>query len=425
MQFKSYWHDSAPTFLNGTPGPVEGKFDVAVIGGGFTGLSAALEFAANGVRVVVLEAGRVGSGASGRNGGHVNNGLAHGFLGAQARLGIDRAKALYHAYDAAVDAVERIVTTEKIDCSFRRGGKLKLASKANHFEAIARNFEAINKDVDAETRLLSKDELNVEIGSGAFFGGMLFKKSAMMHMGKFVAGLADAAARHGAVIYENAAVTGRRHTSHGHQLSTTRGTVVADTVFVATGAYTTTTFEYFRSRIIPVGSYIIATRPLNASEAQLVMPGDRTCVTSKHIGNYFRLSPDNRLIFGGRAKFSARSDPGTDARCGQVLRQNLTDTFPQLAGVEVDYCWGGLVDMTKDRFPRAGFTDNAWYAMGYSGHGAQMSVHMGVTMAKVILGKPAENPLSDMSWERIPSYIGKPWFLPLVGLYYSTLDRLR
>src|SRR5689334_18985709 len=142
MQFKPYWHDTTPPFTMGSQGPVEGRYDVAVIGAGFTGLSAALHLAKAGVRVVVLEGGTVGSGASGRNGGHLNNGLAHSYLAAKQHLGAERAKALYRAFDDSVDAIERIVAEEKIDCAFRRAGKLKLASKPAHMDALARNFEA-------------------------------------------------------------------------------------------------------------------------------------------------------------------------------------------------------------------------------------------------------------------------------------------
>jgi glycine/D-amino acid oxidase-like deaminating enzyme len=425
MQFKSYWHETAPVFAGGAAGPVEGHYDVAVVGGGFTGLSAARHLAKAGVKVVVLEAGSVGSGASGRNGGHLNNGIAHSFIAAKSELGVERAKALYRAFDDSVDTIERIVAEEQIECNFRRAGKLKLASKPAHFKAIARNFEAVNREVDPDTALLTAADLRGEIGSSAFHGAMLSKKSAMMHMGCFVAGLAKAAVRHGATVFENAPVTGRQLANGRHELATPRGSVTAANVFAATGAYTSGPFSYFRRRIVPVGSFIIATRPLSETEVAASMPGNRTCVTSLNIGNYFRLSPDNRLIFGGRARFSAASDQRSDSKSGAILRAGLAQIFPQLANVEVDYCWGGLVDMTKDRFPRAGFVDGTWFAMGYSGHGAQMSTHMGIIMADAIMGKADRNPLSGLEWPAIAGYFGKPWFLPLVGLYYKTLDRFQ
>ncbi|MCA1490395.1 FAD-binding oxidoreductase [Ensifer sp. NBAIM29] len=424
MKYVSYWHDTVPAFAGAVQGLVEGHYDVAIIGGGFTGLGAARQLAKAGAKVVVLEAERVGWGASGRNGGHLNNGLAHSYLAAKKELGKERAIALYKALDDSIDTIEALIAEEGIECNFRRAGKLKLASKPQHFETIARNFEAVNAEVDADTALLRAHELKDEVGA-PFFGAMLSKKSAMMHMGRYVVGLADAASRHGATIFEHAAVTDHRRAGGRHELKTARGSVTADQVLVATGAYTPSAFGYFRRRIIAIGSFIIATRPLTAPEVEATMPGNRTCVTSKNIGNYFRLSPDNRLIFGGRARFSATSDQRSDARSGAILKASLAEIFPQLANVEVDYCWGGLVDVTKDRYPRAGYQDGVWYAMGYSGHGAQLSTHLGMIIADAILDRPDRNPLKGLDWPAVPGHFGKPWFLPLVGMYYRMLDRIQ
>lgn len=425
MQFKLYWHDTTPPFENAEKSRPEGHYDVAVIGGGFTGLSAALHLAKAGSRVGVFEAGAVGSGASGRNGGHLNNGLAHSFIAAKQHLGTERAKALYKAFDDSIDTIERIVTQENINCSFRRSGKLKLASKPAHFTTLERNFEAIHRDVDSDTALLQRDALSGEVGSDNFHGAMLSKKSAMMHMGRYVTGLATAATRNGAVIYENTPVSERKKINDKHQIVTPYGNVTADNVILATGAYTTDSFSYFRKRIIPVGSFIIATRRLTESEIAATMPGNRTYVTSMNIGNYFRLAPDNRMIFGGRARFSTTSDQRSDAKSGTTLRENLIKIFPHLDNIEIDYCWGGLVDMTQDRYPRAGFAEGVWYAMGYSGHGAQMSTQMGIYLADCILGRGDRNPIYDLDWTAIPGYSGKPWFLPMVGFYYKMLDKFQ
>ncbi|AYG62615.1 NAD(P)/FAD-dependent oxidoreductase [Rhizobium jaguaris] len=424
MKYSSYWHDTAPRFTGAAAGPVQGHYDVVVVGGGFTGLGAARQLAMAGAKVLVLEAETVGFGASGRNGGHLNNGLAHSYIAAKAELGKERAIALYKVLDASIDTLEAIIAEEGIDCNFRRAGKLKLASKAQHFESLAKNFEAVHAEVDPDTALLSADDLKDEIGS-PFHGAMLSKKSAMMHMGRYVVGLAEAAKRRGAVIVEGAAVTERSQSNGKHVLKTAKGTATADQVMIATGAYTTANFGYFRRRIMAVGSFIVATRPLTDAEVASTMPGNRTCVNTMNIGNYWRLSPDNRLIFGGRARFSATSDQRSDAKSGAILRESLGRIFPQLAKVEIDYCWGGLVDITKDRYPRAGYHDGIWYAMGYSGHGAQLSTHLGMTIADAILGRPDRNPLKGLDWPAVPGHFGKPWFLPLVGLYYKTLDRFQ
>lgn len=145
-------------------------------------------------------------------------------------------------------------------------------------------------------------------------------------------------------------------------------------------------------------------------------------MTSRHIHTYFRLSPDNRLIWGGRARFSAVSDHASDARSGEILKASLLETFPHLAGIEIDYCWGGLVDMTTDRYPRAGEADGMIYGMGYSGHGAQMSTLIGQVLADLAMGRTDTNPLDGLDWPALPVYAGKPWVLPLAGAWFRFKD---
>jgi glycine/D-amino acid oxidase-like deaminating enzyme len=162
---------------------------------------------------------------------------------------------------------------------------------------------------------------------------------------------------------------------------------------------------------------IVVTEPLDGSRTSCLAP----YVTSRHIGNYFRATADNRLVFGGRARF-AMSDARSDLKSGAILRTALTRFFPELARARLEYCWGGLVDITADRLPRAGEHDGLYYSMGYSGHGVQMSVYMGEVMAAVMNGYPAANPWAVLDWPAMPGHVGKPWFLPLVGAYYRTLD---
>jgi glycine/D-amino acid oxidase-like deaminating enzyme len=424
MKLASYWLESSVPFAGAQAGPVEGRADVVVVGGGFTGLSAALALARRGASVVVLEAERVAAAASGRNGGHVNNGTSHDYAALVERLGAEHARALYRAFDDAVDTVERIVREEQIQCDFRRAGKIKLAAKPAHYEKLARSFELLQRDCDPETELVPKARIRNEVGSDAFHGGLLFRKSAMMHMGRFGAGLADAAARAGARIFEQAPVTDlARLSGAAHRVTTPRGTIEAGQVLIATGASRIGPFPWFRRRLVPVGSFIVVTEPLTPAQLDSIMPTRRTATTSKYIGNYFRISPDDRLIWGGRARF-AMSDPTSDAKSGEVLRRQLDDTFPQLKGVRLDYCWGGLVDMTEDRLPRAGEHEGLFYVLGLSGHGAQMSVHLGQQMARVMAGEVEANPFRRLDWPAIRFNYGTPWFLPLVGAYYRVKDLL-
>ena len=425
MKLASYWHDTALRFDGGASDPVDGAVDVAVVGGGFTGLSAALALAKRGARVAVLEASHVGAGASGRNGGQCNNGFAQDFGGMEARFGFERAVALYRVFDAAVDTVERIAREEAIDCGFTRSGKLKLAAKPVHYDNLARSCEALHRGADPDVMLVTRDALKSEIASDRYFGGLLFPKSASLHMGRFVNGLAAAAVRHGATIFEEAGVKRltRIGCTHAHDVETTRGRLRAGQVLLATGPSMSGPFFRYRRRIVPIGSFIVATEPLPRAVAAALLPRRRMCTTTQNIGHYFRMTTDDRLLFGGRARF-ALSSAASDAKSGRVLERGMLEMFPQLAGTRIDYCWGGIVDMTQDRLPRAGQHDGLYFSMGYSGHGTQMSTYMGQVMAAVMSGDPDANPWGDMAWPAIKGHFGPPWFLPFVGAYYKLQDRL-
>ncbi len=429
MKLDSYWNDSLPATPVASAQGLPAQVDVAIVGGGFTGLSAALQLAQRGASVVVLEAGAtVAPDASGRNGGHVNNGLALDYAEVADRVGVERARAWYHAYDSAVDAVERLVQQEHIDCGFLRHGKLKLATKSYQVDALHRSAERLVADgVDTDVRVLGADEVRSEVQSERFVGGLLYPRSAQMHMGRFAQGLAQAAQRQGAQIHTGTRVNRvERVQGQVHRLHTERGVVRANQVLLATGASRHGgygSFGWLRRRIVPIGSFIVVTEPLGAERANALLAQRRTYTTIANIHHYFRLTEDHRLVFGGRARF-AISSPTSDAASGEVLRQGLAETFPQLGKVRLDYCWGGLVDITQDRLPHAGERDGLFYSMGYSGHGTQMSVLMGQRMAEVMAGNEDANPWKDRSWPAIPGHFGPPWFLPAVGLYFRLKDRL-
>ncbi|MFT4192422.1 MAG: FAD-binding oxidoreductase [Comamonas sp.] len=428
MKLESYWHASAPS-LAPPAQDLPAQVDVAVVGGGFTGLSAALALAQRGARVAVLEAGAtVAPEASGRNGGHVNNGLAVDYAEVAAKVGVAQARAWYHAYDEAVDTVERLVREHAIDCDFLRHGKLKLATRPQHLEALQGSAERLIADgVDTDVEILDAARVRAEVQSDRFVGGLLYKRSGQMHMGRFAQGLAQAAQHHGAQIHTGTCVQRiERVQGQAHRLHTARGTLQASQVLLATGVSRQGgygSFGWLRRRIVPIGSFIVTTEPLGAERAQALLRERRTYVTVANIHHYFRLTADHRLVFGGRARFAV-SSPRQDASSGEILRAGLAETFPQLGPVRLDYCWGGLVDMTQDRLPHAGERDGLFHALGYSGHGTQMSVHMGQRMAAVMAGEAGANPWAGRDWPAIPGHLGPPWFLPAVGLYYRLKDRL-
>lgn len=424
MKLESFWQATAPAFTGAAQGELPATADVVVIGAGFTGISAALNLARSGLKVVVLEAAKVMSQASARNGGHCNTGVAQDFASLVASRGMEQASRYYRAFADAVDYVEQLVQQENIDCDFLRTGKIKLASKASHFPALQATYQALRSSVDREVELVGADRIRHEVDSAAFHGGLIQRRGGQMHMGKFGVGLAQAAASSGAAIYQDTPVTDlTRLTGYRHRVATPQGEIVAEKVLMATGCSNRGPFRWFQRRIVPVGSFIVVTAPLPAERLASLLPNNRTCVTSLNVGNYFRTTADHRLVFGGRARF-AISNPTSDARSGSVLQAGMSRLFPQLATAKIDYCWGGLVDMTADRLPHAGEQDGVFYSLGYSGHGTQMSVWMGRVMADLLAEKPADNPWLRDGWPALPGYFGKPWFLPVAGWYYKAKDRL-
>ena len=423
MKLESFWQATAPAFTGAARGDLPASAEVVVIGGGFTGMSAALSLARHGIRVVLLEAGQVMGQASARNGGHCNTGVAQNFASLAASQGLEQASRYYHAFADAVEYVQALVQQEQIDCDFMRCGKLKLASKASHFPALQAACELMRRTVDPEVDLLSADDVRREIAAEGFHGGLIQRRGGQMHMGKFGVGLAEAAARHGAEIHPQTPVTAlTRLEGYRHRVETPCGAIVADKVLMATGCSNLGPFPWFQRRIVPVGSFIVVTAPLDPALLHYLLPHNRTYVTSMNIGNYFRTTADHRLVFGGRARFAV-SNPTSDARSGAVLQAGLVKLFPALAEARLDYCWGGLVDMTADRLPRAGERDGVFYSLGYSGHGTQMSVWMGRVMADRLAEKADANPWQRDPWPAVPGYFGKPWFLPVAGWYYKAKDR--
>ena len=425
MKMVSYWLDSAPTVPLPADGRLPERADVVVIGGGYTGLSTALHLARKGAHVTLLEKETIGWGASGRNGGHCNTGITVSPATAIERYGATKARALYQASLDAVAFVEQLVEQERIDCDFRRCGRLGLAYKPAHFEDYRARQQILAREFGHEVELISPGELEREVGTRAYHGGILDPLSAQLHPGKYVMGLAQAALRAGAELHEQtAALSIDRVPGEGFRVTTSSGTIRAGQVMVATNGYTDRLHRGLQRRVLPIGSFVVATEPLPDALAQEISPGKRNMVDSKHFSYYFRLTPDNRLIFGGRARF-ALSNPESDQKSAPILHRGLTHVFPQLRGVKLDYAWGGTVAFTFDQMLHAGNLDGVYYALGYCGHGVQMASYMGHIMAEVMDGRPEASPWHDIQFLPVPYAIGWRWILPFAGLYYKALDVIR
>lgn len=415
MKLTSYWLDTAEPAGDFRRNPLPPEVDVAVIGAGFTGLSAALELAKQGASVAVLEQHTVGWGASGRNGGMATTGLAIGFTQAVERYGDRAAVAMFTEYTRAIDTIESLVKEHGIDCDFERTGKLTLAYRPAHYESMKKSQAMLADLAHHPVQLVPKAEIRDEIGSDYYHGATVDPAAAGLHVAKFAHGLAGAAVQHGAGIHENAAVTELRRVGGAvHDVHTTRGITRAKQVLVGTSGYTGSPFPWLRRRVIPVGSFIIATEPLPDHVVRTLLPNRRMASDSKNLIYYFRLTPDNRLLFGGRARF-AMSNPDSDLKSGRVLRKAMTTVFPALATARIDYTWGGLVDLSMDQMVHAGEHDGVFYSLCYSGHGVQMATHMGTSMASYLGGNREANPWGALRFPPVPGHFGKPWFLPLIG----------
>lgn len=425
MKMMSYWLDSAPTVALPANAGLPERADVVVIGAGYTGLSTALHLARKGAQVTVLEKETIGWGASGRNGGHCNTGITVHPATAIERYGIAKARALNQASLDAVDFVEQLVEKEEIDCDFRRCGRLGLAYKPAHFQDYLARQQTLAQEFGHQVEIVPPAELEQEVGTHLYHGGMLDPLSAQLHPGKYVMGLAQAALRVGADVNEKTAALGiARQPGGGFQITTSRGTIRSQQVMVATNGYTDNLHRGLQRRVLPIGSFVVATEPLPESLAHDISPGRRNMVDSKHFSYYFRLTPDNRLIFGGRARF-ALSNPESDKKSASILHRGLTHLFPQLRDVKLDYAWGGTVAFTFDEMLHVGNLDGIYYALGFCGHGVQMASYVGHIMAEVIDGRPEASPWRDIQFLSVPYAIGWRWILPFAGMYYKALDAIR
>jgi len=421
----SYWLDTVPQQpVAGHQSELPTRIDVAIVGAGYTGLAAARQLARAGASIVVFERERVGFGASSRNAGQVLAGMKLEPAALVGRYGEARARRLFEISLESIETLERVIADETIACEYERAGHLQAAVKPSHFSAFRDEQALLARVFNHRVELLSRSEQRRELGSDAYHGVMIDERSAALNPAKYVAGLATAACRAGARIAAGTAVQRVSRLNRKWTIETSTGSVEARDVLFATNGYSDGSAPALQRRFVPIGSYIIVTEPLAAADAGAILPRRRTAFDSKHFLFYFRLTPDNRLLFGGRAEFSAPTAAST-RRAAAILRQGMVHVFPQLASVRVDYVWSGRVAFTRDQLPHAGCLDGAYYAGGYCGHGVAMATYLGAIVGRRIAGEPIDHPLIDDRFPPIPLYRGTPWFLPIVGAFYRMQDWLR
>src|SRR6266481_2914297 len=429
IQEKNYWATTVASPSLAAAPELPNAVDVAVIGGGYCGLSAARTLAKRGVSVAVLEAETFGWGASSRNGGMVLTGMKLPAPTLIRRYGIETVRKMYAASLETIDCVEQIVREEKIDCYFSRCGHLEVACKQSHFDGYEETAALTKREFHHELRIIPKSELRAEIGSNIYFGGMVDETSAGLNPARYVAGLAHAAQRAGACLFDHTRVTSvEPETKNGarkFRVITSKGALAAREVILASGAYTTEATPALRKKIIPIGSYIIATEIIPADLARELSPRNRMIYDSKHSLYYYRLTPDNHMLFGGRAAFFPETE-NTVRQSAEILRRGMVDVYPRLLDTKVEFVWGGTLDFTLDVMPHAGRIDGMYFAAGFAGHGVAAATWFGAKLAGLICGDANDIPFDGIKFPAAPFGLrsGNTWALPLAGAWYRILDWL-
>jgi glycine/D-amino acid oxidase-like deaminating enzyme len=426
---KNYWIETVTTPPSQSARDLPDSIDVAVVGTGFCGLSAARTLAKRGMKVAVFEAETFGWGASSRNGGMVLSGMKLPVPTLIKRYGREAVRKMYAASLDSIDCVEQIVREENIDCNFSRCGHLEVACKQAHFDGYEESAAFVKREFNHELRIIPKSELRGEIGSDIYFGGMVDETSAGVNPARYVAGLAHAAQRAGACLYDRTRVTSveleKSINARRFRVKASKGTLTAREVILASGAYTSEATPALRKKIIPIGSFIIATEILPADLARELSPRNRMIYDSKHFLYYYRLTPDNRMLFGGRAAFFPETE-NTVRQSAEILRRGMTGVYPQLRDAKVEFVWGGTLDFTLDVMPHAGKIDGMYFAAGFAGHGVAAATWFGMKLAGLICGDSNDIPFDGIPFRGAPLGLrsGNAWALPLAGAWYKILDFL-
>jgi glycine/D-amino acid oxidase-like deaminating enzyme len=404
--------------------PLPARADVVVIGGGYTGISAARALARAGATVVVLERESPGWGASGRNGGFVLPGFKRELSAIAGKWGREAARRLFAESLESITHLESLIRVEGIACEFRRVGHVALAENPRDFAALAKERDFFQSVAGHETRLLDRADTTREIGSARYIGGLLDESAGSVHPARLLRGLAAASVRAGATIFSFTQVLKIEGSAGGFAVSTSRGTVRADQVVVATNGYTDAACADLRRRVIPIGSHIIATAPLDPLTSGRLIPRARVLSDSRRLLHYFRLSGDGRLVFGGRAAFRPARQ-GADPGAAAILRRDMITVFPEMASIPVEYAWSGNVAFTRDRMPHVGRFNGCFTVGGYCGHGVAMAIYLGTRVGQHLADRSELPFLASLKFPVVPLYNGSPWFLPLVGAWYQMLDWTR
>ena len=362
--------------------------DVCVVGGGFTGLNTALELAERGMSVILLEAHKIGWGASGRNGGQLIRGVGHGLEQFEGIIGKDGVRQMKLMGLHAVEIVRQRVERFEIACDLT-WGYCDLANKPRDLEGFAEEADELRSlGYRHETRLLQANEVRSVVGSDRYVGGFVDMGSGHLHPLNLALGEAGAAAQLGVKLFEHSAVT---RIDYGPQVRvhTAQGSVRANSLVLGCNAYLKDLNPQLSGKVLPAGSYIIATEPLSEAQAHALLPQNMAVCDQRVALDYYRLSADRRLLFGGACHYSGR-DPQDIAA---YMRPKMLEVFPHLKDVKIDYQWGGMIGIGANRLPQIGRLPdqpNVYFAQAYSGHGVNATHLAGKLLAEAISGQHSD-----------------------------------
>ncbi|MDM5326265.1 FAD-binding oxidoreductase [Neobacillus sp. CF12] len=400
----------------------EVETDAVIIGGGFTGLSTAYHLLKKGVKAVVLEQYEVGWGASGRNAGMILPGYHHSMTTIANQYGISAAKELFKFSLESINLVESIIKDRGISCDFNRNGHFLAAYKTKHMDALKREQEFLQKYCNYKTAIIEKKDMPFVLDSSLYHGGLLDPQSFSFHPLNYALGLAKAVEKLDGTIYENSQVIDIHYSSKYTIVRTTSGAIKAKHLVIATNGYTEGLIKKLSRSVLPIASYMIATEPLPPRLAKKLIPNNRMIFDTKNFLNYFRLTPDYRLIFGGKDSIRGVENNQTY----EDVHTELLKVFPELEGFSVEYKWGGLLGMTSDFFPHVGQLENGThFAVGCAGHGAAITTLLGKVIAQNITQEDrVKSKLEKLPLKEIPFHGQRALIINVVEMYYKLLDKL-
>lgn len=423
FQARPYWWDEAAPEADDTPLPAE--TDVAIVGGGYAGLSASLTLRRLGRTATVLDAAPIAFGASSRNGGMVSGGLKLASGKLARRFGAAQGRAIADAAAASLPFTEELIAREAIDCDYVRCGRFVPAWTPGHWRALAAKAAWIADVTGMPANMLPRERQHEHLASDHYHGGMVADATGSLHPAKYARGLAAAARREGATLLGETKVEAVGREGVGFVLRTPRGVLRARDVLVATNGYSRQgPMRWLARRVVPVASYIIATEILGEARVRALFPTGRMIADTKRVLNYFRPSPDfSRVLWGGRASFRP-SATAPDIAAPSLWRQ-MTTVFPSLRDVRITHAWTGNVAFTFDGLPHLGVRDGLHYAAGCQGSGVAMMTWLGHQAAlKIARAANAPFALDAADMPTVPAYDGHPWFLPVAGEWMRLRDRL-